>query len=72
MTRVAARCAAQERESVAEPSVDLGRTERAHLGGRQLEREGHAVEPSADGCDSCHVVVAKAEVCVDRGCSLDE
>ena len=41
----------------------LGGTERAHPGGRQLESQGHAIEQIADPSDVRPVIVGHAQVC---------
>ena len=68
----AVRSATERGQGIAEPLHDLGGFENGRPGRRQLQGQGHPIQPSAQVNYSPYVVGVEREVWPDLRCSLDE
>ena len=64
--------ATEHGQGIAEPLDDLGRFENGGPGRRQLQRQGHPVEPSAQVDHALRIVGVEREARPDLRCPLDE
>src|SRR5918996_557669 len=70
--REVARAPGEQREAPAEPFDERPRAQHLHPAGRELDRQGEAIEPSDDLRDGHGVAFGEAELATDGGRSLDE